>query len=78
MNFYQNHIFLSSTNHLVEVAGVEDKPCSGTLLTSTTDEEINKIKEFVLSNRFLTEKDLVDIIDLSKGSMQKSLQGNLV
>lgn len=56
---------------------VEDEPRSGRTSTSTTDENINKIKELVLSNRRLTQRDLVDIVGISKGSIQSILKDNL-
>ena len=56
---------------------VEDEPRSGRPPVSITDETINEIKELVLSNRRLTQRDLVDIVGISKGSIQTILKDDL-
>lgn len=56
---------------------VEDEPRSGRPSTSITEQNINKIKDLVLSNRRLSQRDLVDITGISKGSIQSILKDHL-
>lgn len=55
----------------------EDEPRSGRPTTSKTEENINKIKDLVLQNRRLSQRDLVDITGISKGSIQSILKDDL-
>lgn len=50
-------------------AVVEKEPRSGRLSTSTTDENIDKIEELVPVSRRLSQRDLFDIVGISKNDL---------
>ena len=45
--------------------------------TSTDDQHVNKVKELVLKNRWLTVKDLADMIGISEGTVKTILKDHL-
>ena len=49
--------------------GVDDLEHPGRPLTSTKEQHVNQIKEFVHKNRRSTIRDLVDTIGISRGSL---------
>lgn len=57
---------------------VEDEPRSGRPSTSTTNENINKIKELVLSNPGLTTRNLAHMVGISYGSIQSILKNERI
>ena len=57
---------------------VDDLERSGRASTSTDDQHVNKVKEFVPKNRPLTVKDLADMIEISEGSVKSILKDHLV
>lgn len=56
---------------------VDDEPHDRRPRTSTDGEHVNEIKELVLKNRRLTIIDLVDTTQISFGSIQSILKGQL-
>ncbi|XP_065684366.1 protein GVQW3-like [Hydra vulgaris] len=56
---------------------VDDLERSGRPLTLIDDRHINKIKELVLANCRLTIRDLVDMVEISFGSVQAILKDHL-
>ena len=45
--------------------------------TSTDDQHVNKVKKLVLKNRWLTVKDLTDMMGISEGSVKALLKDYL-
>ncbi|XP_018407151.1 PREDICTED: putative uncharacterized protein FLJ37770 [Cyphomyrmex costatus] len=57
---------------------VENLERSGRPSMSIDEQHIKKIKELVLENRRLTIRELVDMVGISIGSVQKILKDHLV
>ena len=56
---------------------VDDDECSGRPSTSTTPENIAKVREAILADRRQTIHDVCEIIGLSYGTVQRILADNL-
>lgn len=56
---------------------VEDKPRSGRPTSSSTDENINKVKEIVLDNRHFSLREIARDLDISHESVRSILLDNL-
>ena len=68
-------MFTCGTEILKKTARVDGLQHSVRPYTSIDDQNINKIKEMVLGNRWLTIRELVDMIGNSFGSVQTILNG---
>jgi len=56
---------------------VDDDECSGQQSTSTTPENIAKVREVILADRRQTIHDVCEIVGLSYGTVQRILADNL-
>ena len=56
---------------------IEDDPRSGRPSTSVSEEMCSKVEKIVMEDRSITQRQLAEILGISKGSVQSILQDNL-